>query len=154
MWSASSRRNQSTIVGWVDAQEKDRTGTTFTETATALGRRCELAGAMTTTAAVKTEEEEKRRRRRFGTYSTAQKFKEATMEPFLRQCDAKDGHNVPGTPKKVAGHVATVVNTVHSIYKFAIHQNSQITLKFSQKSPKIKVVQNQKFYNFAFITNP
>ena len=37
-WSASSRRNQLTIVGWVDAQEKDGTRTTFTKTATALGR--------------------------------------------------------------------------------------------------------------------
>ena len=92
--------------------------------ATVLGRRCELAGAMTTTAAVKTEEEEKRRRRRFGTYSAAQKLKEATMEPFLHQRDAKDGHDAPGTPKKGAGHVATAMNTVHSIYKFAIHQNS------------------------------
>ena len=106
MWSASSRRNQSTIVGWVDAQENDITGMAFTEMATALGRRCELAGAMTTTAAVKTEEEEKRRRRRFGTYSVAQKLKEATTEPFPRQHDTKDGHDAPGTPKKVAGHVA------------------------------------------------
>ena len=86
---------------------------------------------MTTTAAVKTEEEEKRRRRRFGTYSAAQKLKEATTEPFPRQRDTKDGHDAPGMPKKVAGHVATAVNTVHSIYKFAIRQNSQITLKFS-----------------------
>ena len=86
---------------------------------------------MTTTAAVKTEEEEKRRRRRFGTYSVAQKLKEATTEPFSRQRDAKDGYDAPGTPKKVAGHVATAVNTVHSIYKFAIRQNSQITTKFS-----------------------
>ena len=61
----------------------------------------------------------------------AKKLKEATTEPFSHQHDAKDGHDAPGTPKKVAGHVATAVNTVHSIYKFAIHQNSQITLKFS-----------------------
>ena len=45
-WSASSRRNQPTTDGWVDAQEKDRTGTAFTKTTTALGRRCGLAGAM------------------------------------------------------------------------------------------------------------
>ena len=82
-------------------------------------------------ATAKTEEEEKRRRRRLGTYSMAQKLKEATMEPFPRQRDAKDGHDAPGTPKKVAGHVATAVNTVHYNYKFAIRQNSQITLKFS-----------------------
>ena len=45
-WSVSSRQNQPTIVGWVDAQEKDGTGTVFTKTTTALGRRCGLAGAM------------------------------------------------------------------------------------------------------------
>jgi len=61
----------------------------------------------------------------------ARKLKEATTKPLLRQRDAKDGHDMPGTPKKVAGHVATAVNTVHSNYKFAIRQNSQITLKFS-----------------------
>ena len=38
---------------------------------------------------------------------------------------------VTGTPKKVAGGVVSTVDTVHSIYKFAIRQNSQITLKFS-----------------------
>ena len=86
---------------------------------------------MTTKAAVKTEEEEKRRRRRFGTYSVAQKLKEAMTELFPCQRDTKDGHDAPGTPKKVAGHVASAVNTVHSIYKFAIRQNSQITPKFS-----------------------
>ena len=32
--------------------------------------------------------------------------------------------------EEVAGGVAMAVNTVHSIYKFAIRQNSQITLKF------------------------
>ena len=45
-WSASSRRNQPTTIGWVEAQEKDGTGTVFTKTTTALGRRCGLAGAM------------------------------------------------------------------------------------------------------------
>ena len=75
---------------------------------------------MTTTAAVKTEEEEKRRRWRFGTYSAAQKLKEATMEPFPRQHDAKDGHDAPGTLKKVAGGVVSTVDTVRSNYKFAI----------------------------------
>ena len=51
--------------------------------------------------------------------------------PFLRQREAKTATRAPGTPKTVAGHVASAVNTVHYIYKFAIHQNSQITLKFS-----------------------
>ena len=79
----------------------------------------------------KTEKEEKRRRRRLGSYNVTQKLKEATTEPFPHQRDAKDGHDAPRTPKKVAGGVATAVNTVHSIYKFVIRQNSQITPKFS-----------------------
>jgi len=61
---------------------------------------------MTTAAAVKTEEEEKRRQRCLGTYSTAQKLKEATTEPFPCQRDAKDGHDAPGMPKRIADHVA------------------------------------------------
>jgi len=61
----------------------------------------------------------------------ARKLKEATTKPLPRQRDAKDGHDAPGAPKKVAGHVAMAVNTVHYNYKFAIRQNSQITLKFS-----------------------
>ena len=51
--------------------------------------------------------------------------------PFPRQREAKTATRAPGTPKTVAGHVASAVNTVHKIYKFAIRQNSQITLKFS-----------------------
>jgi len=51
--------------------------------------------------------------------------------PFPRQRKAKTTTRAPGTPKTVAGHVASAVNTVHNIYKFAIRQNSQITLKFS-----------------------
>ena len=79
----------------------------------------------------KAEEEEKRRRRRLDSYNATQKLKEATTEPFLCQRDAKDGHDAPRTPKKVVGGVVSMVDTVHSNYKFAIHQNSQITLKFS-----------------------
>ena len=63
----------------------------------------------------------------------ARKQEEATTMPSPCQREAEDGHDAPGTPKKVAGHVATAVNTVDSIYKFAIRQNSQITLKFSQQ---------------------
>jgi hypothetical protein len=51
--------------------------------------------------------------------------------PFPRQHEAKAATRAPGTPKTVAGHVASAVNTIHNIYKFAIRQNSQITPKFS-----------------------
>jgi hypothetical protein len=56
---------------------------------------------------------------------------EATAESFPRQHEAKAATRAPGTPKTVASHVASAVNTVHNIYKFAIRQNSQITPKFS-----------------------
>ena len=98
--------------------------------ATALSRRRELDGA-TVVATGKAEEKEKRRRRCLGSYNATQKLKEATTEPFLCQRDTKDGHDTPGTPKKVIGGVVSMADTVHSNYKFAIRQNSQITLKFS-----------------------
>ena len=54
-----------------------------------------------------------------------------------------------------AGNVASAVITVHNNYSFAIRQKfsnySQI-FTATQKSPKTKVVQNQKLYNFAFET--
>ena len=117
-------------MGWLDAQGCGGAEALFAETATALGRRRELDGAAAAVTG-KTEKEEERRRRRLGSYNVTQKLKEATTEPFPHQRDAKDGHDAPGTPKKVAGGVATAVNTIHSIYKFAIRQNSQITPKFS-----------------------
>ena len=117
-------------MGWLDAQGYGGAGTRFAATATALGRRQKLDGAAAAVTG-KTEKKEERRRRRLGSYNATQKLKEATTEPFPCQRDAKDGHDVPGTPKKVAGGVASAVDTVHSNYKFAIRQNSQITLKFS-----------------------
>ena len=49
---------------------------------------------------------------------------------FPCQRGATDGHDAPGTPKKVAGHVAYAVNTVHYNYRIAIHLKFQITPKF------------------------
>ena len=79
----------------------------------------------------KAEEEEKRRRRRLGSYNATQKLKEATTEPFPRQRDAKDGHDAPGTPKKVTGGVAWAASTVPLNYRIAIQLETQITPKFS-----------------------
>ena len=56
---------------------------------------------------------------------------EATAMPFPRQREAKTATRAPGTPKKVAGGESASAVTVHSNYKFAIRQNSQITLKLS-----------------------
>ena len=153
-WTASSRQFQAIKASWLDSQGKDGTRTAFTEMATALGRRCELVGATTTTV-VKTKEE-KRRWRRLGTYSAAQKLKEATMELFPCQRDIKDGHDAPGTPKKVrrqcslgGEHCSQKLQNCHTP-KFTNY--SQIFITTQKKSPKTKVVQNRKFYNFASIT--
>ena len=58
--------------------------------------------------------------------------------------------------KTVDGELASAV-TVHQNYQTAIRfknpNYSQIYVT-TQKSPKIKVIQNQKFYNFDFITTP
>jgi len=60
----------------------------------------------------------------------AQKLKEATTTPSLRQREAKATTRAPGTPKTVAGHVARAVNTVHQNYRIAIQFETQITPKF------------------------
>ena len=135
-WTASSRQFQAIKASWLDSQGKDGTRTAFTEMATALGRRCELVGAMTTTV-VKTKEE-KRRWRRLGTYSAAQKLKEATTELFPCQRDIKDGHDTPGTPKKerrqcsLGGeHCSQKLQNCHTpkftIYSQIFHNNSKIS---------------------------
>ena len=116
-------------MGWLDAQGYGGAGARFAETATALSRRRELDGA-TAVATGKTEEEEKRRRRRLGSNNTAQKLKEAALWPSPRQRDAQTATHATGSQLKLAGNVASAVDTVHSNYRNAIRQNSQITLKF------------------------
>ena len=59
--------------------------------------------------------------------------------------------------RRIIGNVARAVNTVHENYRIAIqfkNPNYSQNCITTQKSPKTKVVQNQIFYNFAFITNP
>ena len=85
--------------------------------------------------------EESRRRSIIG---RPRKQGEATATPFPRQREAKAATHAPGTPKTVTGHVASAVNTVHNIYKFAIRQNSQITRNFSKQLEKL---QKQTLYN-------
>ena len=98
--------------------------------AEALVRRRELTGDDRQRREKQRAKEEQRRRRR-SFIGRPRKQGEATATPFPRQREAKTATRAPGTPKKVADHVASAVNTVHKIYKFAIRQNSQITLKFS-----------------------
>ena len=53
------------------------------------------------------------------------------MKSSVRQRDVQTATRATGSKPKLAGGVAQAVNTVHSNYKFAIRQISQITLKFS-----------------------
>ena len=112
---------------------------------------------MATAAAVKTEEEEKRRRRRLGLYNAAQKQEEATPRSSLRQRNAKDGHHRDRKPKEARRRWQLPDGTVQLIYQIAIcfkNLNYSQIYVTTHKSPKIKVVQNSKLYNFAFIPIP
>ena len=77
----------------------------------------------------RTKKEERRRLQSF--IGQPRKRKEATTKPSACQRDAQTATRATGSKPKLAGGVAQAVNTVHNSYKFAIRQNSQITLKFS-----------------------
>ena len=77
----------------------------------------------------RTKKEERRRLQSF--IGQPRKRKEATMKSSVRQRDVQTATRATGSKPKLAGGVAQAVNTVHSNYKFAIRQISQITLKFS-----------------------
>ena len=98
---------------------------------------------------------EGQRRWRLRLKRMARKLKEATSWPSPRQRDAQMAMHATGSQPKLAGNVASAVDTVHSNYRNAICPKfinySQIFIT-TQKSPKTKVVQNQKFYNFVSIT--
>ena len=128
--TVSSRRIQVTKVGWLGAQGIGEAWTGFAETATALVRRQKLDGAAAAVTG-KQRRRENEERRRWLAYNTTRKRKEATRKPSPCQRDAQTVTRATGSKPKLAGGVAQAVNTVHSIYKFAIRQNSQITLKFS-----------------------
>ena len=65
----------------------------------------------------------------------------------------KTATTAPGSKPKIAGDELASAVTVHRNYRIAIRRNSQIFIT-TQKSLKTKVVQNQKFYHFAFETIP
>ena len=138
----------------LDTQGTSGAGTRFAAMAWALVRRQKLNGAMAT-AAVETEERSGGKRRRLGLNRAAQKHKEATQETSPRQREAEDVHarawkRTEGRRRCSYGgeHCSQYLQVCHSP-KFTNYSQIFIT---TQKSPKIKVVQNQKFYNFAFIT--
>ena len=79
----------------------------------------------------KIEERKERRRWRLGPNNTAQKLKEATLQPLPYQRDAQTATHAIGSKPKLAGGVAQAVNTIHRNYRIAIRQISQITPKFS-----------------------
>ena len=139
----------------LDAQGTSGTRTHFATMARALVQRQKLNGAMAT-AAVETEERSGGKRRRPGLNRVAQKHKEATQETSPRQREAEDIHarvrkRTEGRRRCSYGgeHCSQYLQVCHSP-KFTNYSQIFIT---TQKSPKTKVVQNQKFYNFSFITN-
>ena len=75
------------------------------------------------------KKEEQRRLQSF--IGRPRKRKEATTKPSARQRNAQTATRATGSKPKIAGHVASAVDTVHPNYRIAIRQNSQITLKFS-----------------------
>ena len=88
---------------------------------------------------------------------TARKQEEATTRPSPRQRDAKDGHDRDWKPKEARRRWQLPDGTVQLIYQIAIcfkNLNYSQIYVTTQKSPKIKVVQNSKLYNFAFIPIP
>ena len=105
----------------------------------------------------KTEQESGDERRRPRLNRVAQKLKEAALWPSPRQRDAKDGHDRAWKQTEDrrpcsfgGGHCSSKLQNCHSP-KFPNYSQIFIT---TQKSPKTKVVQNQKFYNFSFETIP
>ena len=91
-----------------------------------------------------------------GLYRAAKAQGGDTQCPAHASAKPKAATGATGRQSKLAvGELASAV-TVHRIYRIATRLIS-IYSKFymvTQKSPKIKVVQKQKFYNFAFITTP
>ena len=105
----------------------------------------------------KTEERKERQRRRLGPNNTAQKLKEATLRPLPRQRDAKDGHacdwNAEEGRRRCSSSDEHCSSKLQNCHPPNFTNYSQIFIT-TQKSPKTKVVPNQKFYNFAFDTIP
>ena len=138
------------------AQGRGKAVERFTTTAQALVRRRGLNEEWRWRRE-KTEERKERRRRRLGPNNTAQKLKEATLRPLPRQRDAKDGHardwNAEEGRRRCSSsgeHYSSKLQNCH-LPNFTNYSQIFIT---TQKSPKTKVVPNQKFYNFAFETIP
>ena len=124
------RRNLASRMVRLSAQGRGKAVKRFATTAQALVRRRGLNEEWRWRRE-KTEERKERRRRRLGPNNMAQKLKEAALWPSPRQRDAQTATHATGSQPKLAGNVASAVDTVHSNYRNAIRQNSQITLKFS-----------------------
>ena len=143
-------------MGWLGAQGVGEVIERFVATIETLQRRCELA-----------EDEQGRRekqskgKRRTATapelYRTTKEARRSHGGVFpmpaqsqgrhTRAWNAEDGRR---PCSKSGEHCSTKLQNCHSFSK----PNYSQFFVTTQKSPKIKVVQNQKFYNFAFITTP
>ena len=117
--TAGSRRNQTTTAGWVDVQEGDGAGTSFSYDGGALPRRCELA--RDEQGRREKQRRRKERRRQLQSFiGRPRKQGEAMTESFPRQHEVEAATRAPGTDQKIAGNVARAVNTVHQNYRIAI----------------------------------
>ena len=128
----------------------------FAATVETLQRWCELTGdEQGRREKQRTRKEERRRLQSF--IGRLRKQGEATEKSFPCQREAKSSHSRAWNAEdsrrrcsKSGEHCSTKLQNCHSFSKPNYSQFCVTT----QKSPKIKVAQNSKFYNFAFITNP
>ena len=118
-------------MGWLYAQGYGGAGARFAKTATALSPRRELDGA----AAVATGKKQRKKKNDDDGASIQITWLKSSrkLRCGLHRASAtpKTATTTPGSKPKIAGHVASAVDTVHPNYRIAIRQNSQITLKFS-----------------------
>jgi len=103
--SGVARQNQATQAGWLEAQGAGEARTSVAETVTALGQRRRLDEAAAVVTG-KTEEEKTKNGDGVVFIARPRSKQKPRRSPSPLQCDAKDGHDALGTPKKIVGHVA------------------------------------------------
>ena len=150
--NSSSRLRQAELVGRSDAQ-----GVCEAETSLAATGKHNNDGAVSpemSKASGKIEQGEMAKTTAAQAIKGGQEARGSCAVAFTAPVRRQNGHDRAWNAEEGnAGNVASAVDTVHKNYRHAIRQNSQIFIT-TQKSPKTKVVQNLKFYNFSFITNP
>ena len=85
-------------------------------------------------------------------YNAAKEHGDDTQQLSHASAKLKVTTGAPGSRWKLADGEVSPAGTVPTNYRIVIRLISQITPMVTQKSPKIKIVLNSKFYNFALIT--